>query len=71
VFQRRLFFSLKQWKLPKTKIHELLRRGMIRHWAVMIGNTRKGAWRLSKHGQVIHALPDKYFTANLGLVLLG
>jgi RNA-directed DNA polymerase len=61
----------KQWKLPKTKIHELKRRGVHHRWAVMMGNTRKGAWRLSKHGQVIHALPDKYFTAQLGLVLLG
>jgi len=61
----------KQWKLPRTKIHELKSRGVRHYWAVMIGNTRKGAWRLSKHGQVIHALPDKYFTGQLGLVLLG
>jgi RNA-directed DNA polymerase len=61
----------KQWKLPRTKVHELKRRGVCHHWAVMVGNTRKGAWRLSKHGQVIHAMPEKYFTAQLGLVLLG
>jgi len=61
----------KQWKLPRTKVRELIRRGVDRYWAVAVGNTRKGAWRLSKHGQVIHALPDEYFTAQLGLVLLG
>jgi hypothetical protein len=35
------------------------------------GNTRKGAWRLSKNGLVKMALPNRYFTQTLGLVLLG
>ncbi len=71
ILRRLRAYVWKQWKLPRTKIHELKRRGVCHHWAVAIGNTRKGAWRLSKHGQVIHALPEKYFTAQLGLVLLG
>jgi len=71
ILRRLRAYVWKQWKLPKTKVHELKRRGVCHHWAMAVGNTRKGAWRLSKHGQVIHALPDKYFTAKLGLVLLG
>ena len=61
----------KQWKLPRTKVHELKSRGVCHHWAVIVGNARKGAWRMSKHGQVIHALPEGYFTSKLGLILLG
>jgi RNA-directed DNA polymerase len=71
ILRRLRAYTWKQWKLPKTKVRELKSRGVAHYWAVMVGNTRKGAWRLSKHGQVIHALPDKYFTAQLGLVLLG
>jgi RNA-directed DNA polymerase len=71
ILRRLRAYTWKQWKLPKTKVRELKSRGVTHYWAVMVGNTRKGAWRLSKHGQVIHALPDKYFTAKLGLVLLG
>jgi len=71
ILRRLRAYMWKQWKLPRTRIRELKCRGIRHHWAVMIGNTRKGAWRLSKHGQIIHALPDKYFTAQLGLSLLG
>ena len=71
ILRRLRAYVWKQWKLPKTKIRELQRRGVCHYWAMAVGNTRKGAWRLSKHGQVIHALPDKHFTAQLGLVLLG
>ena len=61
----------KQWKLPRTKVHNLVARGVWHHWAMAVGNTRKGAWRLSKHGTVCQALPDSYFTRSLGLVLLA
>ena len=71
ILRRLRAYMWKQWKLPRTKVRELKSRGVCHRWAVMVGNTRKGAWRLSKHGQVIHALPDTYFTAKLGLVLLG
>ena len=39
--------------------------------AVQVGDTRKSAWRLSKNGFVKMALPNRYFTQTLGLVLLG
>lgn len=61
----------RQWKLPRTKVHNLVARGVGHYWAKAVGNTRKGAWRLSKHGTVCQALPDNYFTRSLGLVLLA
>jgi RNA-directed DNA polymerase len=60
-----------QWKLPRTKVSNLKARGVRHKWAVRVGNTRKGAWRLSKNGTLCSALPDKYFTGSLGLVCLG
>ena len=71
ILRRLRAYVWKQWRLPRTKVRELIKRGVYRKWALMIGNTRKGAWRLSKNPSLIHALPDRYFTAQLGLVLLG
>ena len=61
----------KQWRLPRTKVRNLKARGVRHKWAMLVGNTRKGAWRLSKNGTLCAALPDAYFTRSLGLVLLG
>jgi len=61
----------KQWKLPRTRIRNLMERGTARRWAVAVGNTRKGAWRLSKNGTVCAALPDDWFTRSAGVILLG
>ena len=61
----------KQWRLPRTKVRNLKARGIDHKWAMMVGNTRKGEWRLSKNGTLCAALPDSYFTRSLGLVLLG
>ena len=60
-----------QWKLPRTRVRNLESRGVLHQWAVMVGNTRRGPWRLSKHGSVCQALPDAYFTRDLGLVTLS
>ncbi len=60
-----------QWKRPSARVRNLKARGVHHHWAVMVGNTRKGAWRLSRNGTVCAALPDEYFTRSLGLILLG
>jgi RNA-directed DNA polymerase len=73
-----------QWKLPRTRIRNLMAQGIARHWAVMVGNTRhvsrvgrgnvasrgKGAWHMSKNGTVCAALLDDWFTRSVGLVLL-
>jgi len=61
----------KQWKLPRTRVRNLIERGAAKKWAVMVGNTRKGAWRLSKNGTVCAALPDDWFTRSAGVTLLG
>jgi RNA-directed DNA polymerase len=60
-----------QWRLPRTKVRNLLARGVHRNWALALGNTRKGAWRISKQSPLQHALPAGYFTQKLGLALLG
>jgi RNA-directed DNA polymerase len=60
-----------QWRLPRTKVRNLLARGVHPNWARALGNTRKGPWRISKQSPVMAALPENYFTQTLGLVLLG
>jgi len=60
-----------QWKLPRTRVRNLVERGTVKRWAVAVGNTRKGAWRLSKNGTVCAALPDDWFTRSAGVILLG
>ena len=61
----------KQWQLPRTKVRNLKARGVKHKWAMMVGNTRKGEWRLSKNGTLCAALPDSYFTKSLGLIPLN
>lgn len=60
-----------QWKRPRTRVRNLMERGITRRWAMAVGNTRKGAWRLSKNGTVCAALPDDWFTRSMGVILLG
>jgi len=56
----------KQWKNRKTRVRQLLKRGVCRNYAVTTGCARKGPWRMSKVKWVNIALPDKHFTS-LGL----
>ena len=58
------------WKLPRTKVRNLEERGVAHRWAMAVGNTRKGAWRLSKNGTVCAALPDDWFTRSAGVIPL-
>jgi len=60
-----------QWKLPRTKVRNLLARGVHPNWAKALGNSRKGPWRISKQSPLHQALPERYFTQTLGLSLLG
>jgi RNA-directed DNA polymerase len=60
-----------QWRLPRTKVRNLLARGVHRNWAMALGNSRKGPWRISKQSPLHQALPETYFTQKLGLALLG
>jgi RNA-directed DNA polymerase len=61
----------KQWKLPRTRVRALMNAGVPEYWAVKVGTTRKGPWRLSRNTTVAKALPVTYFTRKLGLVLPG
>ena len=60
-----------QWKLPRTKIRNLLACGVHPNWAKAMGNSRKGPWRMSKQSPLHQALPERYFTQTLGLALFG
>ncbi len=62
-------YAWKQWRLPRTRVKNLMERGAARKWAAMVGNTRKGAWRLSKNGTVCAALSDDWFTRSALLPL--
>ena len=57
----------KHWKNRRTRVGELLKRGVSRTYAVTTGCARKGPWRMSKVKWVNIALPDPYFKS-LGLV---
>ena len=56
----------KQWRNRRTRIRNLLARGINRESALTTGCARKGPWRMSRVYWVHLALPDPYF-AELGL----
>lgn len=56
------------WKNPRTRVRELLKRGIKRDSARTTGNSRKGPWRVSSCEAVHRALPNDWFTYTLGLV---
>ena len=57
----------KHWKNRKTRVRELLKRGLSRKYALTTGCDRKGPWRMSRVKWVHIALADAYFTS-LGLL---
>ena len=61
----------KQWKNPRTRVRELMKRGVFNRQAVTTGNARKGPWRMSRVKWVIIALKNEYFQRTLGLFLPG
>jgi len=71
VVRRLRAYLWEQWKLPRTKVRELINRGIPKYWAAKVGTTRKGPWRLSANSTVAKAIPVSYFTHTLGLVLPG
>jgi len=58
----------KQWKRPKARIRELIKRGIPGAIAGPVGAARKGPWRMSQVKWVVFALPGRYFES-LGLVI--
>ena len=71
IIRRLRAYIWKQWKNRRTRVRELIQRGVSVYWAAAVGTTRKGPWRLSKNTTVAIALPDAYFIKTLGLVLPG
>ena len=71
VIRRLRAYVWQQWKNRRTRVRELLKRGVSLYWAAQVGTTRKGPWRLSKNTTVAKALPEAYFIKKLGLVLPG
>jgi len=65
VIRRLRSYLWTQWKNRRTRVRELLNRGVPTYWAERVGTTRKGPWRLSGNTTVA------YFTNTLGLVLPG
>ena len=70
IVRRLRAFLWEQWKLPRTKVKNLKKLGLYHKYAVMLGNTRKGAWRTSRHPSMNTVLPAKWFTKNYGLTPL-
>lgn len=58
----------KQWKNRRTRVRELIKRGIPRAEALPTGCAQKGPWRMSKAKWVLIALPNCTFEA-LGLYL--
>jgi RNA-directed DNA polymerase len=54
------------WKNRRTRIRELMKRGISHATAVRTGCARKGSWRMSRVKWVVIALPNAYFKS-LGL----
>jgi len=50
----------RQWRKPRTKVTNLLRRGVSETWALTCGSTRKGPWRSSKTPGIQQALSNNY-----------
>jgi len=60
---------LKQWKLGKTKLHNLVALGIPEKWAACIAFSRKAYWRLANTPQINKALGITYWRKQ-GLVIL-
>ena len=59
----------RQWRKPRTKVNNLLKRGVQLALALSCGSTRKGVWRSAKTKGINLALSNEYL-ANAGLVSL-
>lgn len=53
----------RQWRKPRTKVRNLLRRGVHIRAAVACGITSKGPWRSSKTPGIQHALSNAYLSS--------
>ena len=49
----------KQWKLPRTRVINLMKLGMPERVAYRNGNTRKGYWAVAGSGILTHTLTNE------------
>lgn len=54
----------KRWKLPRTRIRNLMKMGISKSQAYQWGNTRKGYWRISRSPILTRTLGNKKLIAN-------
>ena len=59
----------RQWRKPKKKVANLMKRGAAKLCAITCGSTRKGPWRSSKTPGIQQALSNDYLKAE-GLISL-
>ena len=71
IFRRFRAMIWKQWKNPRTRVRNLKSLGISHKYAMTVGNTRKGCWRISKVKWIIIAMPNDYFIRRYGLFLPG
>ncbi len=58
----------KQWNRARTRITELMARGIPKAFAAPVGASRKRTWRMSQVKWVVFAVPGRYFES-LGLII--
>jgi len=71
IVRRLKAFLWNQWRLPRTKVKKLKGLGIGHDDAVIMGNTRKKPWRISRTPTLNFALPQSLFVRKKGLLLLG
>ncbi len=70
VVRRLKAFLWNQWRLPRTKVKKLKELGISHDDAMLLGNTRKHPWRISRTPTLNFALPLSLFSRQKGLLLL-
>lgn len=70
IVRRLKAFLWNQWRLPRTKVKKLEQLGIAHDDAMIMGNTRKKPWRISRTPTLNFALPLSLFVHKKGLLLL-
>ncbi|SFF52299.1 hypothetical protein SAMN05216353_1012 [Halobacillus alkaliphilus] len=60
----------KEWKLPKTKVKNLMALGVTKAKAFEWGNTRKGYWRIAS-SPILHRTFNDHYWQRMGLKSLN
>lgn len=57
----------KQWKTPRNRYKQLKSRGVSEFWAIRLGGSSLGPWRIANASALIYALDNAYWR-RVGLV---